>query len=317
MYKWVDLHCHLEWWIPINALNKIRQDNGKSAIERKSLNWLQDFSKYFWEISRSLAKESDFETATREFLMAQHESWVVYSEFRVAPYHHVVLWWKNFWKILSHVKKWIDQAYLNCWIIWKIIIESARQYGKDQINQVFNWMLKCYDNDYIVGFWIWWVETDWDFTNFDDTLWMCEKYNIPVSLHAGENWSISNLLYALKNPIVKRIWHALSFSKIESQDKLKYNNKLIEICITSNEHLSKNLLQHPVKEMYECKIPISISTDDSMIFDTDFQRELNKLKIMLNLNDNDISFINKNAVSFAFCNDNIKQQVLKILSWTD
>lgn len=314
MHKWIDLHCHLEWCIPIEILNKIREKNGKYAMERKDLNWLQDFSKYFWEISRSLTKESDFETATREFLIAQHKAWVVYCEFRVAPYHHIVLWWKDFSKILLHVKKWIDQAYSACWIIWKVIIESARQYGEDQINQVFDWTLKWYDNDYVVGFWIWWVETDWDFKNFDKTLWMCEKYNIPVSLHAGENWSVSNLLYALQNPIVRRIWHALSFWKIDDQDKLKYNNKLIEICISSNECLSKNLSQHPVKEIYEHKIPIAISTDDSMIFDTNFQKETNKLWMMLGLDDRQINNINKNAVSFAFCNDNVKQQILKLLS---
>ena len=314
MYKWIDLHCHLEGGIPENALNKIRQNNGKPAFQKRDLNWLQDFSKYFWEISRSLQKESDFEIATREFLISQHNAWVAYCEFRVAPYHHVTLWWKNFSKILLHVKKWIDQAYSDCWIIWKIIIESARQYGKDMVEYVFNWTLKCYGDDYVVWFGIWWVESDWDFKNFDNTLLMCEKYGIPVSLHAWENWSVSNLLYALKNPIVKRIWHALSFWDISEQDKLKYNNKLIEICLSSNEYISKNFSHKAIKQMFEYKFPVAISTDDSMIFDTDFQKESNKLWNLLDLNDYEIDNINRNAISFAFCNDNVKQKILEILS---
>ena len=143
---------------------------------------------------------------------------------------------------------------------------------------------------------------------------MCEKYGIPVSLHAWENWSVSNLLYALKNPIVKRIWHALSFCGISEQDKLKYNNKLIEICLSSNEYISKDFSHNAIKEMFEYKFPVAISTDDSMIFDTDFQKESTKLWNLLDLNSYEIDNINRNAISFAFCNDNVKQKILEILS---
>lgn len=318
MIKWIDLHSHLEWSIPLKTINEIRKGNRKEKIIKQQLNWLPEFSKFFWEVSRSLQKEKDFERATREFLIDQFNNWVVYSEFRIAPYHHVFWGWKSFEKIIESIKKGINQAKNECSIIWKVIIESARQYWEEHVNTVFERTLKSYEQEYIVWFWIWWIENDWDLYQYNNILEKCEINKIPVSLHAGENNSQENLLFSSQCPAIKRIWHWLSFKNMpnELQKTVKWYNKLIEVCLSSNICLwyIKNLEDHPIKKMYDLKIPLSICTDDAMIFGTSFQEELVKASQLIWISQDDMKKINLEAMKFAFCNEQTKDLIIRILT---
>lgn len=317
MFLAVDLHSHLEASCPLNIINSIRKENNYSKLELENntiISGLSDFSKIFGQLSRSLYKESDFETATREFLLFQSSNNVIYSEFRIAPYHHIKYGGKSFKNIISFVKNGIRQAFETNGIYGRMIIESARHYGEDHILDVLEWFLEYYDKDFIVGFGIGGIEKNNDLVNYKKFFNTVKNKNIPLTVHAGENGSIDNVLFAINNDSILRIAHPLPLFKIN--EKLKKiiieNQKLFEVCISSNAYLGyvNNIYQHPVINWYKENISLGFGCDDSTIFNNSFTSEVKLIRKILNINEKELNKIFYNSINFAFCNNNLKEVLL-------
>lgn len=305
MYKWIDLHTHLEWWVP---LIHYKPSSQQELISRKlfdTICWLEDFSHVFWLLSRTIKNEEDYVIITKNFLIQQKENGAFYTEFRLSPYHHVFLWGKKIDKILHYVKKWIDAAFEENWSIWKIIIESARQYGLQHMQKVFDWTKYHFDKEYIVGFWIWWIEKNSDLETFADIFDQALNLRIPLTIHAGENGCVDNLQYCIKHPWISRIWHALSYNLLDAEmkDILKNSWKMIEVSLTSNNKLKyvNSLDTHPLIDMHKEGIKYCIATDDTTIFQTTYSNEMQLAQKLLWLKTKDISLLEKNAIDSAFC----------------
>ena len=316
MYKWVDLHTHLEWWIPFTYY---RLSSQKELISRKlssNMCWLEDFSHVFWLLSRTIKNEEDYRVVTKNFLIQQKENGAFYTEFRLSPYHHVFLWGKKIDKILHYVRKWIDDAFEETWSIWKIIIESARQYGLKHMQQVFDRSKYHFDKEYLVGFWVWWVEEDSDLETFTAIFDQALNLKIPLTIHAGENSCVDNLQYCIRHPWILRIGHALSYNLLDPEMKntLKESWKTIEVCLSSNNKLKyvNSLDDHPLIDMHRKGIKYCISTDDTTIFQTTYSDEIQLAQKLLGLKMTDMSILGKNAVDSAFCSLECKNFLWKI-----
>ena len=317
MYLAIDLHSHLEASCPINIINTIRKENNYSDLEleyNQKLNGLLDFSKVFGKLSRSLAKESDFETATREFLLFQSKNNVIYSEFRVSPYHHIKYGGKSIKNIISFIKNGVKQAFETTGIYGKIIIESARHYGEEHILNVLEWFLEYYDKDFIVGFGIGGIEKNNDLSKFSNFFNIVKYKNIPLTVHAGENGDLDNVLFAINNDSILRIAHPLPLININKKIKKSIidNKKLFEVCVSSNVNLGfvNNIYQHPVRNWYKENIPIGFGCDDSTIFNNNFISEVKLITNILNITEKEINNIFYNSINFAFCDNNLKKVLL-------
>lgn len=111
-------------------------------------------------------------------------------------------------------------------------------------------------------------------------------------LHAGETNDISNdsILYAYKIGS-KRIGHGTNlYAFPELAKKFKEEKICLEVCPISNQvlKLTIDLKMHPAYQYFKCGIPISICSDNQMMFGTeglsfDFFETINAWN--LNLND--------------------------------
>ena len=121
--------------------------------------------------------------------------------------------------------------------------------------------------------------------------------------HVGENQSVENIQTAIEKLNVDRIAHGIKI--IEDQyviDLAKERKICFDIAITSNLYTGVvgKLEEHPVKQMLDKGLIITIGTDDPVILNTTLNKEYDLLMRCTNIKTDNIMDIMENSCKYAF-----------------
>lgn len=99
---------------------------------------------------------------------------------------------------------------------------------------------------------------------------IAEKNNLLLKAHVGEFGSAKDIYKAIKILHLNVIQHGISI--VENKRIMKYvkkHNISFNICPISNLKLKRisNIKNHPIKEMFEFGLNVTINTDDQLIFE--------------------------------------------------
>ena len=113
----------------------------------------------------------------------------------------------------------------------------------------------------------------------------------------------------------QRIGHGVQ--AVQDKKLLKYlaENKIaLEICPTSNFKTSviPQGKEHPVKEIFEAKVPVTLSTDDPTFFGTNLLQEYEYLS-QIGMSHDSIFQIIQNGFQYAFLEEKKKKKYLESL----
>ena len=129
------------------------------------------------------------------------------------------------------------------------------------------------------------------FKTFLPALERAKSYGIPISIHTGEVFNPDEVFDILEF-CPDRLGHALYLGQDNINRLLSMKNPIpIEICPTSNtRNLQLNdLSEHPTLQTWLLKqYPISLNTDDSVLFSTTLTNEYYKVAKTFNLSDQDL-----------------------------
>ena len=123
-----------------------------------------------------------------------------------------------------------------------------------------------------------------------------------MTIHAGEALGPQSIWDALQILGAERIGHGVR--AIEDPSLVNYlakNNIPLEVCLTSNIRtgIFSSYETHPVKALFETKVPITINSDDPTFFGTNLIDEYLHANTV-GLSDGDIFNIIKNGFMYAF-----------------
>ena len=95
-------------------------------------------------------------------------------------------------------------------------------------------------------------------------------------------------------------------------EKLLESNILVELCLTSNVLTKSNpsYADHHFSKLYHDGAPVCLCTDDTWVFNTCLSREYEIACETFGLTMRDIHAMNVRAMDFAFCDDEVKTNVL-------
>ncbi len=151
---------------------------------------------------------------------------------------------------------------------------------------------------------------------------------IGVTIHAGEtptynegksgNESIEEALEMGAN----RIGHGVqAVSNLETLDHLKKSGATVEICgvcnISSIPLNTEGMAIHPVQELVNQEIPITICTDNDAICGTNITKEYAQFLLTGHselMNWNNVKEVAKNGIKSSFISERDKEQALKIFN---
>lgn len=320
----IDLHCHIDGSIPPEILCELALERN-IAIPGGSLNGYKDYLKntlnckslveYLERFDFPIAVLQDEQAlirATSSLIEMLDQQGLVYVELRFAPQQHVKKGLSQE-EVLLAVLKAIEIMKNKCSIHVEIIL-CMMNYGNEKVNHDENletvYLVKKYLNKGVVLLDIAGAEGS-NMMDFKELFEVAKTLDLPYTIHAGEAGSAINVHQAISLG-AKRIGHGVRSVEDDSVVQELIDTQIpIEVCISSNLNcfIFDNIMNHPLKTLYEKGVLITINTDNMMFSNTTLDREYELIKSQFNFSDDDMIAFNLNSLNVAACSEDNKAKI--------
>ena len=310
------LHLHLdgsldiklvEKWLKEDIVNMSLEDIKKQLQVSKDCRNLNEYlEKFSFPCSLLQTKEHLYE-ATYNLLLNLHNMGVIYAEIRFAPSKHVV-GGLTYDEVLKSVIEGLNKAKKDTGMFGGIILCCMRDESKETNLKVVE-LAKKYLNDGVCGIDLAGAEALYPTSNFEYIFDKARELKIPYTIHAGEADGINSINKAIEFK-TKRIGHGVrAIDDIKTMNLIKEKNILLEICLTSNLQTEAIKGKHPLEDLYNYGINISINTDNDTVSDININEEYKKVLETTNLSIQDLIKCNINSIDYIFANNEIKNKL--------
>ncbi len=129
--------------------------------------------------------------------------------------------------------------------------------------------------------------------------------------HAGETEGAASILGALDTLRAERIGHGVRCLENGTLvDRLRDTGIPLEVCLTSNVLLKvcENIGDHPIRQLLDAGLRITINTDDPGMFATDINTELSLVHQHHDVTLNELKTFQQTAVDVSFADASFKQR---------
>lgn len=165
--------------------------------------------------------------------------------------------------------------YENLIILWDLHI--SRDSYKKEHNKI---IIELLETKFFSGLDLASTENSIPNSEFKDFYKLANSLNMITKVHAGEQLGAEYIKECIIDFNPKQIQHGIHIIEDESVMKLaKERGIVFNVCPTSNVILgyAKSIKEHPIKEMVEYGLKVTINTDDLLFFDSDINEEYLKL----------------------------------------
>lgn len=321
-YARVELHLHLDGSLNIEwAYNK--------AIERgvvdktttfsefyKIINPLpnaydSDMFKKFDIVNGTLQTKQDLYEATYNLVKHLDSLGLIYAEIRFASQLHTLKSMSQY-DALQTVIEASNKAQSECDI--KIGIINAMMHRGD--SAAFNYeenletieVSKKFLNKGLVAVDIAGFENNCNFLDYAPLFKLASNYNIPYTIHAGEMGNPNHIIDAI-NMGAKRIGHGINC--VMNKDILKevVDRQIpLEVCPTSNVEPAYDYASHPIRQLIEAGVKVTINSDNIMFSRTNIINEYCLMEL-IGIDEIVLKKCTLNAIDAAFTTDEIKKEL--------
>ncbi len=223
---------------------------------------------YIWMVKK-LEKPEHYALATRHLLEKLAAEGVTYAEITLSA--GVVLWKQQ---DLSAVYEavWRETQRSPVKAFW--ILDAIRQFGAEHGMEVAKFAVTRRDEG-VVAYGIGGDEVRGPAEWFRDVFAFARDGGLRLVCHAGETAGPESVRAALDIG-AERIGHGIAAAQDPAlMARLRESNVPLEVCISSNVCTGAvpSLEAHPVRQLYDAGVPITIHTDDPAFFHTSLARE--------------------------------------------
>jgi len=258
-----ELHLHLEGSVEPETLHEL--DATTPVEEYRALYRYDDFDAFlraFGAVGKRLRTPQDYGLITQRLLERLAAQNVRYAEIIVAA--GVVLWkGQEFAPIFEAVSKAAEYSPVE--VRW--ILDAVRQFGVEHAMAVAKLAAERVDRQ-VVAFGIGGSEQRGPAEWFTDVFAFAKSAGLHLTAHAGESAGPESIWAALDLG-AERIGHGIAAARDEELMRhLRDHDIPLEICLTSNlvTGVVERLEDHPVRQLFDAGVPITLSTDDPAMF---------------------------------------------------
>ena len=181
------------------------------------------------------------------------------------------------------------------------IVDLVRNYGPDAAERLIERLLPLLPPA-VVGLTLGGAERLFPPRQFERVYALAREGGLRTTVHAGEALGPESVWDAVEALQVERIGHGVRAIEDPMLVRHLAERKIpLEICPTSNVRTGvfPSMEAHPVRELYEAGVPLSISTDDPTFFGVSLADELAGLR-KLGFTEGEIDELASGAFAFAF-----------------
>ncbi len=251
-------------------------------------------------LSDDLYTSENIEAITFELLTEAVAQQVRYLEIRVGGRRgFTVLGMRRMLEAMAHARLRAETAL---GIRSGIVVTIVRERGPEEAVERVQQAQACRDCG-VVG-----VDLAGDEANFPPTLFArplapAREAGLGITVHAGEFAGPASIWTSLYQLGAQRIGHGIR--AVEDPELLAYLREkqvTLEVCPSSNLRLglTSSLTNHPLRQLLDSKVPITINSDDPLLLGTDISRELFAVARALSLSAAQVTDLLATAARAAF-----------------
>jgi len=315
-----ELHIHLEGAIHPATLLKLAERNGISLPARDE-EGLRDFYRFrnfnhfvevYVTITGCLRTPEDFRLIAYQFGHDCALQNILYAEATFTITTNMQLTGLPWQAILDGLNDGRRQARDEYGVDWRWIFDINRNHPETQA-LVLEIVHKAREMG-VIALGLGGSEMDYPADLFRETFNRAVQLGIHRVPHAGETAGPESVWAALKELHAERIGHGVR--SIEDPDLISYlKDKQIplEVCPTSNLRLGlyDKLKEHPLRQLWDLGLWITVNSDDPPMFGTDLNKEYQILVDEFGFTINELMNVSLNAIHASFLSDEEKASLEK------
>ena len=214
-------------------------------------------------------------------------------------------------QVVDWVIESVQEASAHFDILVRLLVSINRHESVAQAQKVIEIALDKKDKG-IVGVDLAGNEADYSGEPFQELFKIVRQSGLRVTIHAGEWGGAENVKQAIEVLGAERIGHGIRVLEDPYTVALaKERGTLFEVCVTSNHHsgVVENLTDHPIKQMIQEGLNVTINTDDPSISRINLSSEYQTVNQVLGLPMRVVGDRVKAAAQGAFLPNDIRHKL--------
>ena len=317
----VELHLHHEAAAPPSFIRGLAKEKNIdiSGIFDEAGNYVyrdfDHFLKVYDAACLPLQTPQDFHRLTLAALEETASHGVIYCETFVSPDFcggGDLDAWRDY---LAAMKDASEEAGRQFGIVHKTIVTCLRHLGPEQAKPVARCAAETM-GDYLVGFGMAGAEMMGRPGDFAYAFDMAREAGLNLTCHAGEWGSADMVEDTIRDLRVSRIGHGINAIRDAALvEQIAEQEIVLEVCPGSNVVLNavQNWASHPIKQLREAGVKVTVSTDDPPFFHTTMTKEFENLNKTFGWDEEDFKELNDTAIEAAFCDEDTRAEIKKRL----
>ncbi|MFA6855975.1 MAG: adenosine deaminase [Treponema sp.] len=306
-----EIHIHIEAVLSMGSVKNLYQKHyGKGMSKQEetdlfSYDDLDGFIKAFLTVQNLFETVADLSCVFDDLANYLVKNGVVYCEAFFAPTAFLKKGF-DYKEMVDLFSEEISRIKTEHNIIVKLLLDVSRTFGCENAMKNYE-LLKKYPCKDIIGIGLGGAESKGPPKEFEPVFTKAHKDGFHAVAHAGEDtgpesiWDSINFLHA------ERIGHGISsVQDPKLMDYLIQSQLPLEVCITSNVFTKKYVKkteEHPVKEMFDNGVFVTINTDDPVFFRTTLLEEYWKCYSLLHFSMSEIKQLIYNSFNATFMDE--------------
>ncbi|MBR4462254.1 MAG: adenosine deaminase [Erysipelotrichaceae bacterium] len=193
--------------------------------------------------------------------------------------------------------------------------DSAKANEKENLETLY--LTEKYLGQGVAGLDLAGYENNCDLNEYASLFQLAREKDIPFTIHAGEMGNGENVLKAIDMG-AKRLGHGIFAIQDPSYIKAILDNDVtLEICVTSNRSFGFTYATHPIRQLMDKGIKVTVNTDDGMFDLNNLAYEHFVLK-KIGFSEEELLQCTMNAVDAAFLSEKekneLRQKIIKPVS---
>ena len=198
---------------------------------------------------------------------------------------------------------------IRCRLIADLIRDLGWETAGDRLDEITPYL-----GDRLIGIGLGGSEQDYPADGFREVYREAKSRGFRVVAHAGEAEGPDSVRMAIDELHVERIGHGVRAT--EDPELVSYLVKTqlpLEVCITSNikTGIYRSIEEHPVRQLFEQGVRITINSDDPAMFGTTLTNEFLILQKFYEFSYSEIKQLSLNAVESSFMPESEKENLRK------
>lgn len=320
----IELHLHLDCSLSYKVVQQIDpsisfEEYRESFVAPPKCTDLNDYLTRAVKGFQLMQTREQLRLVTLDLFEQLRNDHVIYAEIRFAPLLHIAKGLSPA-EVVQTVNEAVSEGIAKTGVEAGLILCTLRHYSEEQSMETVQ-LVNQFKGTNVLALDIAGDEAGFPVQAHISAFEFAQKNNIPCTAHAGEACGPQSVRDTLQHFRPSRIGHGVRSAEDPGLlDLLKKEDIHLEVCPTSNvqTNVVDTIRDHPISQIYDHGVSMSINTDCRTISDVTLSGEYNLVQSVFNWEKQQFLHCCLEAVKHSFCDAGVKQRIReKILAgWT-